>query len=86
MENIETVTNQGLIKKGRWNGKYYASVKTGKLDNAGMVRIYVDNDMVHCKKEDIKIIKETASAKVTGTKICHKCGTYCYGDCEAHNG
>lgn len=76
MEKIETKTNQGLIKKGLWNGKFYAPVKTGKLDNIGLVRIYVDNDQIHCKKEDIKITAET--------KICPKCGTHCYGDCEAN--
>jgi uncharacterized protein YdcH (DUF465 family) len=66
MEKIETITNQGRIKKGNWNGKFYAPVKTGKLENNGLVRIYVDGEPIHCRKEDIKIV--TAETKIKPTE------------------
>jgi hypothetical protein len=82
MKNVTVKTNQGLRKNGTWNEKYYSAKQTGKMDVTGCVRIYVNGDEIHCKKEDIVIVEDNsvvAHNDVNG--ICPHCGTRCYGDC-----
>ena len=63
--------------KSMWSGKWNSENKSWVIDAE---RFLLNSNVVECEKQ----VKEGSKAtNKNQNKVCPKCGTYCFGDCEA---
>ena len=73
-------------EKGTWNEKSYKSTVEVKS------KIYVGDSECLVTKDEISLLRrfnanikpvKPSTQETMRNSVCPKCGTYCYGDCEA---
>ena len=72
----------------RWDAaakEWFGKVKADEIDTLRRVfKLIVRVDGEQPQSKELPVVKQQASKVVPGVTVpCKKCGTYCYGDCEA---